>query len=279
MWSPRPPAATASKVNPATSLQATLTSSELVVGANRFTFALVDGNHPVNTLSPRLDFFHIRGKMATHVESRTASFNHFARGLTDNAANSTAIEIGGVYVAHPYFGQAGTWGIELRAVYKGKRRRIRQTFSVRRYGVTPAVGSAAPRSNSPTSPPVSVAKLDSGKPPDDMHKLSIAEAIGDHKPTVVLFSTPGFCTSRMCGPETQVVEGLEQTYRTQVNFIHIEIYKDANPAKGYAPTVIQWHLQTEPWVFVLDRRGAVAAKFEGPTPASEIKPAIQHVLR
>jgi hypothetical protein len=66
----------------------------------------------------------------------------------------------------------------------------------------------------------------------------------------------------MCGPQTEIVQRLEPLYRRRVNFIHIEIYKDANPAHGYARTVRQWHLQTEPWVFVVDRRGRIAAKFE-----------------
>jgi hypothetical protein len=42
---------------------------------------------------------------------------------------------------------------------------------------------------------------------------------------------------------------------------------------------LQWHLQTEPWVFVIDRRGIITAKFEGPTTAAEIVPAIEADLR
>jgi hypothetical protein len=107
-----------------------------------------------------------------------------------------------------------------------------------------------------------------------MHRLSIAQAIAQHKPLVVLFATAAFCTSRLCGPEIEVVKGLEARYRSRVNFVHIEIYRDAEYSKGFAPTVLQWHLETEPWVFVINRKGIITAKFDGPTPASEIAPPI-----
>jgi hypothetical protein len=73
------------------------------------------------------------------------------------------------------------------------------------------------------------------------------------------------------------VQGLERQFGKRVGFIHIEVWKDANPSHGPAPAFVQWHLHTEPWVFVINRRGIITARFEGPTPASEIRPAIQKV--
>jgi hypothetical protein len=111
-----------------------------------------------------------------------------------------------------------------------------------------------------------------------MHRLSIAHAIAQHKPVLVLFATAAYCTSRLCGPEIETVQSLERPYRGKVSFIHIEIYKNANPQYGYAPAVVQWHLQTEPWVFIVDRSGVIRAKFEGPTTAQEISAALNRVL-
>ena len=45
--------------------------------------------------------------------------------------------------------------------------------------------------------------------------------------------------------------------------MHVEIYKDNNPAKGFNRFVRQWHLPTEPWTFVVGRDGRIKAKFEG----------------
>lgn len=258
----------------ATGLNLQVASSDLAVGRNRFTFGIIDGNHPVDVPKVSLEFFTVKGSTATAVGRTPAYFSLFTQGLAHSDINSAAFAIQGVYVAYPTFNRAGSWGVEARFVYKGKSHALRQSFSVARHSLSPPVGSAAPQSNNPTTAQKPPYLLDSGRPPDDMHKLSIAGAIAQHKPLVVIFSTPGFCTSRLCGPETEIVASLERLYRGRVNFIHIEIYKNANPQDGYAPTVAQWRLQTEPWVFVIDRHGIITAKFEGPTPASELKPAI-----
>lgn len=260
-------------------LQASIASSDLAVGNNRFTFGLLNSNHPIESGRPRLTFYLLHGTQGRLMTRATAYFNQFSRGLKDTDANSAAIAIGGVFVARVRFGVAGTWGVEIRFPWRGKVRVLREGFTVAEHSQTPAVGSPAPRSRNPTVAQMPATKLDSGRPPDDMHKLSIAAAIAQHKPLVVLFATAAFCTSRMCGPEIETVEGIERQFRGRVNFVHIEIYQDANPANGFAPTVKQWHLHTEPWVFVVDRSGIVAAKFEGPTPASEIVPVIQKILR
>jgi hypothetical protein len=260
-------------------LQLQIASSELVVGRNRFTFGLIDNNHPLKSGRPRLTFFVIKGSTATAVESTGATFNNFAKDLPNTPENSAAIELGGVFVAYPTFSRAGQWGVQVRIRLRGRTQTVRQGFAVLQHSTSPAVGSSAPRSNNPTVAQEPAWKLDSGRPPDDMHRLSIAQAIAQHKPLLVLFATPAFCESRLCGPETQIVESIERRYRQQVNFIHIEIYKDANPQKGYAPTVLQWHLQTEPWVFVINRRGIIIAKFEGPTTSAEIVPALQAAIR
>ena len=260
-------------------LTAQVASSDLAVGTDRFTFGIIDNDRPVTVPSANLEFLRIRGSTGTVVERRPARFSSFTQGLKHDAANSAAFEIKGVYVAYPMFHQAGKWGTEIRFAYRGKQRVLRATFTVSRHSQSPLVGSPAPRSHNPTTAQKPAYLLDSGRPPDDMHKLSIASAIAQHKPLVIIFATPGFCESRLCGPETQIVQGLEKIYRSRVNFIHIEIYKNANPQNGYAPTVTQWGLQTEPWVFVVNRRGIISAKFEGPTPANEIEPAINRDLR
>lgn len=275
-----PPAGTATppgSQNP--SVYAQVASTDLAVGRNRFTFGIIDHDRPLKSGAPRVTFFLLHGSVATPVESTTAHFNNFASGLRDTSANSAAVEIGGVYVTYPVFTHAGNWGAEFRLRHGARTLVLRTGFHVASRSLSPAVGSPAPRSHNPTIAQMPATKLDSGRPPDDMHRLSIAAAIAQHKPLLVLFATAAFCTSRMCGPEIESVQRLEARYRGRVNFIHIEIYKDANPQYGYAPTVNQWRLRTEPWVFVVNRAGIITAKFEGPTPAAEIAPAIQATLR
>lgn len=247
------------------------------MGPNRFTFGVLNDNHPVESGAPRLTFFILRGNQAQRQASAVAHFNQFDKQLKERDADPA--DIGGVFVTDVMFHKPGKWGVEISMPIGGKHRVMETVFTVARHSRTPAIGSPAPRSDNPTTAQMPATKLDSGRPPDDMHKLSIAGAIAQHKPLVVLFATAAYCQSRLCGPEIKVVKGLENRYRGRVNFVHIEVYKDANPAHGVAKAMVQWHLQTDPWVFVVDRHGMIAGKFEGPSPASEIDPVIRRVLK
>jgi hypothetical protein len=258
--------------------QLVVASSQLALGKQRFTFGLMKNNHPVEQKQVTTRFFWLNGNKAVPQDTVPASFNFFAKGLPDTPQNRAAFAIGGVYVTYPVFRKTGYWGIEAYLPVAGKLLPLGARFSVQPRLTIPRVGQPAPRSRNPTIHQMPATKLDSGRPPDDMHKLSIAGAIAQHKPLVVLFATAAFCESRLCGPEIQSVEGVENKFQGRVNFVHIEVYKNAVFADGYAPTFLAWHLQTEPWVFVVDRRGVITAEFEGATAASEIIPALQQTL-
>jgi hypothetical protein len=62
-----------------------------------------------------------------------------------------------------------------------------------------------------------------------------------------------------------------------VSFIHNEIYVDNNPNKGLRPQLTTFGLETEPWVFVIDRSGKVVQRFEGALSVEELKAAVAKV--
>ena len=74
------------------------------------------------------------------------------------------------------------------------------------------------------------------------------------EPIVLLFATPQFCQSRVCGPVVDVAEQVKQLYGDKAAFIHMEIYNDNDPSKGVRPQVRAFHLPSEPWLFAIDRR-------------------------
>jgi hypothetical protein len=92
-----------------------------------------------------------------------------------------------------------------------------------------------------------------------------------------VFATPQFCTSRMCGPVVDIVRSLFPTYSKRMAFIHQEIWQDFAEKKMF-PTVEEWRLDTEPWVFLVDGKGIIRAKFEGLVTAREIEGALQQIL-
>jgi len=88
-------------------------------------------------------------------------------------------------------------------------------------------------------------------------------------------ATPQFCQSRTCGPVVDVVSAVrKQPASKGIRFIHVEIYKDNDPANGVNQWVDQWRLPTEPFTFVVDRTGVVRAKFEGAFSAAELERAV-----
>jgi hypothetical protein len=45
------------------------------------------------------------------------------------------------------------------------------------------------------------------------------------------------------------------------------------------PTVEEWRLDTEPWIFVVDGQGIIRAKFEGLVTLMELEAALQQTLQ
>jgi hypothetical protein len=114
-------------------------------------------------------------------------------------------------------------------------------------------------------------------PPDDMHAVSFKEVLGK-RPVVLLFSTPQLCMSRVCGPVTDVAVQLEHQFGSQVAFIHEEVYVNNDPKQGLRPQLKAFHLQTEPWLFTVNRRGRIAARLEGAFGLNEFTRAIRAAL-
>ena len=257
----------------ASPLQAQVVATELLTGPQqRVPIGILDHNTPVTDATVHVRAFLLQGS--------TAVF----KGESDAPFKGAGLEGAGAYVAHLDLNPAGNWGMDITASRpSGERLSQRLAFNVTATPIVPAVGQAAPPSRSPTIREVPDAEaIDSGRPPDDMHQISIADAIAQHRLTLVVFASPAFCTSRTCGPEVKAVQSLEPAYRDKLTFIHIEIYRDFVPdpsKRKLAQTVLDWRLQTEPWIFLVDAKGIIQTRFEGATATDELKSALDQLLR
>ncbi len=109
-----------------------------------------------------------------------------------------------------------------------------------------------------------------------MHEANFAEVLGE-KPVVLLFATPLLCQSRVCGPVVDVAEQVKSEYGDEVEFIHMEVFEDNEIEKGVRPQVADFNLQTEPWLYVIDRDGKVSAAVEGAFSVAELEQAVEEV--
>jgi hypothetical protein len=127
----------------------------------------------------------------------------------------------------------------------------------------PEVGQPAPKVQTDTvaSAGGNVEAIDTRRPTTDMHG-NFADEVGK-QPVALLFATPQLCQSRVCGPVVDVGLQLRARYGDRVAFIHQEVYTDNDANKGLRKPLQDFHLQTEPWLFVVGKDGRITARLEG----------------
>jgi hypothetical protein len=184
-----------------------------------------------------------------------------------------------IYVTHVHIRRPGRYW--LVAEPNGAKTQALGTVDVAARSRSVALGAKAPRSNTPTLATAPAAKITTSSPPDlPLLHTSVAGALAAHRPFVVTFATPRFCTSRTCGPVVDVMEAVRRQFASRgVDFMHVEVYEDNDPARGYNRWMREWGLQSEPWVFLVGSDGRVKAKFEGSVSAAELAAAVRvHLL-
>ena len=263
-------------------MQAQVASTDVSVGANRFVMGLIQvgkGNELPKPL-PEGDV------VLRFLYPVTIQPNGTGSGTLKGEAKAVPQSVGDksrvLYVSRVTFDQPGQWAVNVSGTSAGQPiEPATIAFQVKPKPVTPELGAPAPRSRNLTRKDVDdIKKICSLATPNDleMHELSIAEALEQKKPLVVAFSTPGYCTTQTCAPQLAEVQQLSRKYNGQVNFVHVEIFKDPQTRTVYE-AVNEWALTSEPWTFFVDRNGLIADKFEGPAPVSEMEPALLKLLQ
>ena len=216
--------------------------------------------------------------------ARSQSGRPFERAIAElepigppGAGESAFGGVNSIYVVHLPIARPGRYW--LVAEPAGAKIQALGELDVKARSDSVAVGAKAPRSETPTLRTRAVSELTTRVPPDRaLLRYSIAGSISAHKPFVVTFATPRFCTSRTCGPVVDVVEAVRRRFARDLNFIHVEVYKRNRPALGYNRWMRQWGLRSEPWTFLVGRDGRVKAKFEGSVSVRELESAIRRLL-
>lgn len=270
--------------------------TEAVVGSNRLAFGLVRNNTPINDPGAvvTLRLFDLSdSSMRTSLDAPAV---YYGQGLPV-----------AVYVANVDLPRAGDWGVEVAVQLSGEAQPTvsRLTLPVLERSSTPMVGQAAipartlTLANVPNRLMISSGKVDN----ENLYRISLDEALRSGRPVAVLFATPGFCRTAVCGPSLKIFSDLERVYGTRMHFIHVEVYTyPFNEAfkqqsemiaqahlTGQQPTLeeihighsapmVAWNLQSEPWLFLIDARGIITNRYEGGITREEIEPAIQQLL-
>jgi hypothetical protein len=148
--------------------------------------------------------------------------------------------------------------------------------TVGNFARVPRAGQKAPLIHTPTPEDAGgdLAAITTRIPPDTQNRVDYADVLGE-EPIVLLFATPQFCESRVCGPVVDVAEQVKETYGDEVEFIHMEIFRDNDPSNGVRPQVKAFHLPSEPWLFAIDRGGRIVAEIEGAFGVEELTRVVE----
>ena len=196
-----------------------------------------------------------------------------------------ASDVRGVYGAQTTFDRAGFWEVEATATLDGKARRGKGAFAVNPTHAIPAPGDQALATETltlttPDDPrPAIDSRAGSGDIPDpDLHRTTIAASLAAKRPIVAVFATPVYCTSRFCGPVTDLVDELAHQYADRADFVHVEIWRDFQNKvvnKSAADWVLRNDQLNEPWIFVIGADGRIVARFDNVATRDELEPLLR----
>jgi len=245
-------------------------NTELVVGPNRIAIGVVnEQNEP------------LLGDPGNSVQLQ------FGDDPPENATFVEAIpDASGFWVLRHTFEKAGEEPAVVTIAKGDNKQELEVRFNVLASGTTPMVGANAPPTNNPTltSQPNKKEITTDSKPNDAFYQMTVTQALAAQKPFVIVFATPAFCQTALCGPVLENVKAVQPEFAGTVNFIHIEPYVlDANGglANGQlaaTQSTTDWNLQTEPWIFVVGSDGKITDRFEGSASPDELRQSIQAAL-
>ena len=266
-----------------------LVSQEIAVEQARFAFVLLDqSEHAIEDARISIDFL----PPGDYPAPPTANAVYRKIVLDDVRMSASKwydadVEVRGIYtVDQPPFDRPGEWELSISILHGDSKSpvEIDAVVQVLEESSTPRLGErVSPIDHRTAADVADLTEIStSPNPLPEMYQTSVGEALAEGQPFIVVFATPAFCQSRICGPVVETVTSLIPDYGEDIAFIHIEPY-DLDLIRGggkFEPSVQAkaWGLPSEPWVFLVDASGRLTAKFEGIVTFEELDEAIRATL-
>ncbi|MGH2690095.1 MAG: TlpA family protein disulfide reductase [Actinomycetota bacterium] len=191
----------------------------------------------------------------------------------------------GVNAVELTFPTPGIWYAVAEATVGGKKLVGGAAYQVfpKEASRSPYPGQPAPATATPTvTDPKGINPICTRTPACDMHEVSLPAALGSGKPVLLAIGTPAFCASKVCGPNIEELLAVKQEFGSRAVFVHAEVYVDDTQetinARKVTPAMKDYGLRSEPWLFMIDRNGTLAYRFEGPVTAPTIKTTLAKLV-
>lgn len=181
----------------------------------------------------------------------------------------------GFLITRPEFDEAGPW---TAAITSPRGTTGETTFTVNADIPIPEVGEPVPASETRTSAEFDLDAITTDPDPEPaFYEMTVAEAVSDGTPSLIVFATPAFCQTAVCGPTLEVVKEVVAA-RNGLDVVHVEIFENVDSEGAgplvEVPAVVEWGFPSEPWIYVVDAEGVATARFEGAVSPGEVAAAL-----
>ena len=251
-----------------------LGTPDLAIGTQRLSF-LIYGPNGLMAL-PHLDV--IITPLKDYGETNFLRMQY----VSDDAAFEM-----GIYVGSLTLKQSGDYlmQIVLPSRHSSGDREIAISLVVQEKPAAISKNMKAPLSNNSTLIDKPIAELTTGLNPNlGLYQQTVANAVKTHRPTVLIFASPGFCVSPMCGSQVDIVSDLFEYYGEEFAFIHIETYNDPHKVRQDPdnaernPILAEWGIISDQVVYIINRDGLIFERFEGFSPYVELEASMQALI-
>ena len=251
------------------------------VGRNRFGFVVQTAQGgAIGGGAPQV----VASKQGGTTQRTTGTWHPFT-AYEQTGDRSPKTPLPGAYATTLAFDAPGVWTVRVSIPVNGTTQSGVGLLTVAQT-VPLAVGAKAISTPTPVATTdAKISEICTRTPVDQLHAISLDDALTNGKPTVVAFATPLLCASQLCGPVVDEVMVLSQQAGDRANFIHVEEFlpgpKHTPPPptlENQAPAFKAWQLTSEPWVFVIDKDGVIRFEALGPVTAPELAAALQPLV-
>ena len=229
----------------------------------------------------------------------TATADYVPVPGTEESGDAPTVTSGarGVYEAEGVtFDRAGLWRATLTPEIDGVARQLTVTVPVTELSDVhiPVPGEPALHTETLTmDSKVRKGAIDSmadggGEVPDpELHQTTIADAIDQGRPALVLFGTPAYCESLFCGPEVTELQRIAAEFPDRAVYIHVEIWKEYKPAediqiinRGAADWLYRelpdgTPAMTEPWLYLIGADGVIVDRWGSLFDPADVEAALE----
>ncbi|HIE82577.1 MAG TPA: hypothetical protein EYQ00_01460 [Dehalococcoidia bacterium] len=254
-----------------------LGTPDLAIGTQRLSFLIYGPDGPMDL--PHLDVRIMAVK----------DYGQYGEGdvvRMKYLSGSAASEMG-IYVGSLTLEQSGDYLMQIAVPTRASSdpREIAISLVAREDPAAITTNMKAPLSKNLTLNDKPITELTTGLNPNvGLYRETVADAVKKQRPIVLIFASPGFCVSPMCGSQVEIISALFEVYGEETAFIHIDTYADPHKAMENPdiaqrnPILADWGIVSDQVVYLINRDGLIFARFEGFSPYAELEASIQTLI-